>query len=219
MILYIRSDIPCKLSKTQVRKDIEGIFIELNIKNKKWLLFSGYNPKKELITNYLNEVVFHIDKLLGNFDNLILIGDFNSEMEEEKMKDFCETYNLQNLIKEPTCFKSAENPTSIDVILTNKSNSFINTSTLETGLSDHHKMVTTVLKTHFNKIKSSNVTYRSYKHFDLETFRNELNISLQNCDTNNMEYDQFKDIFMNTLNKYAPIKSKIIRGNNGPFMN
>ena len=154
MILYIRSDIPCKLSKTQVRKDIEGIFIELKIKNKKWLLFSGYNPKKELITNYLNEVGFHIDKLLGNFDNLILIGDFNSEMEEEKMKDFCETYNLQNLIKEPTCFKSAENPTSIDVILTNKSNSFINTSTLETGLSDNHKMVTTVLKTHFNKRKT-----------------------------------------------------------------
>ena len=34
-----------------------------------------------------------------------------------------------------------------------------------------------------------------------------------------MKYDEFKDIFMNVLNKYAPIKEKTIRGNNAPFMN
>ena len=34
-----------------------------------------------------------------------------------------------------------------------------------------------------------------------------------------MNYDEFKDTFMNVLNKYAPIKEKIIRGNNAPFMN
>ena len=36
---------------------------------------------------------------------------------------------------------------------------------------------------------------------------------------NNMKYDQFKAIFMSILEKYAPIKSKTIRGNNKPFMN
>ena len=63
---------------------------------------------------------------MGNYDNLILIGDYNSQMEEEKMKDFCDIYNLQNLINEATCFKSVQNPTSIDVILTNESESFEN---------------------------------------------------------------------------------------------
>ena len=135
------------------------------------------------------------------------------------MKDFCEIYNLQNLIKEPTSFKSVQNPTTIDLILTNKSRSFENFFALETGLSDHHKMVITVLKTSFNKINPSNISYPSYKHFDLDTFRNELNISLYTCDTNSMKYDQFKAIFMSTLNKYAPIKSKTIEGNNRPTMN
>ena len=216
IIIYIRSDIPCKMLKTQLPKDIEGSFIELNLRSKKWLLFSGYNPRKELITKFLNIVGIHIDNLIRN---LILIGDFNSEMEEEQMKDFCEIYNLQNLIKEPTCFKSVQNPTSIDLILTNKRTSFENSFALETGLSDHHKMVITVLKTSFNKIKPTNISYRSYKHFDLDTFRNELNISLHACDTNSMKYDQFKAIFLNTLNKYAPKKSKTIMGNNRPFMN
>ena len=31
---------------------------------------------------------------------------FNSEMEEYAMRDFCETYNLKNLMTEPTCYKN-----------------------------------------------------------------------------------------------------------------
>ena len=34
-----------------------------------------------------------------------------------------------------------------------------------------------------------------------------------------MNYDEFKEIFMHILNKYAPMKIKCIRGNNAPFMN
>ena len=34
--------------------------------------------------------------------------------------EFCETTNLKSLVKEPICFKSLENPTSIDLILTNR---------------------------------------------------------------------------------------------------
>ena len=35
--------------KTQLPKNIEGNFIELSLRSKKWLLFSRYNPRKELI--------------------------------------------------------------------------------------------------------------------------------------------------------------------------
>ena len=34
-----------------------------------------------------------------------------------------------------------------------------------------------------------------------------------------MKYDEFKNVFMNVLNRHAPMKEKIIRGNNAPFMN
>ena len=67
------------------------------------------------------------------------------------MKDFCETYNLENLMTEPTCFKNPDNPSSIDVILTTRVSSFQNSMTIETGLSDHHKMATSVLKIYFKK--------------------------------------------------------------------
>ena len=34
-----------------------------------------------------------------------------------------------------------------------------------------------------------------------------------------MSYDDFKEIFMKVLNLYAPMKRKIVRGNNATFMN
>ena len=36
------------------------------------------------------------------------------------MKGFCEMYDLENLIKVPTCYKNVSNPSSINGMLTNK---------------------------------------------------------------------------------------------------
>ena len=57
---------------------------------------------------------------MGKYDNVFIMGDFNSEGTETEMTEFCETYNLTNLIKEPTCFKNPLNPSSIDLLLTNR---------------------------------------------------------------------------------------------------
>ena len=63
------------------------------------------------------------------------------------------------------------------------------------------------------------MNYRSYKKLNENLFRDELNSTLLNLDNGNVNYDEFKDIFMQILNKYAPMKKKCIRGNNAPFMN
>ena len=47
-----------------------------------------------------------------------MIGDLNAETEEPIMREFCDSYNLKNLIKEPTCFKNPSNPSCIDLMLT-----------------------------------------------------------------------------------------------------
>ena len=50
---------------------------------------------------------------------MLTLGDFNVKIDESHMKSFCETYNLTNPIKQPTCYKNCDNPTCIDLILTN----------------------------------------------------------------------------------------------------
>ena len=59
--------------------------------------------------------------MCAKYENIILMGDFNSEMSEEPMQIFCNTYNLKSLVSKPTCYKNIENPSCIDLILTNKS--------------------------------------------------------------------------------------------------
>ena len=56
IIIYIRSDIPHKILTTELPNDVEGLFIEFNLRNKKWILFAGYYPKKERILHFLNNI-------------------------------------------------------------------------------------------------------------------------------------------------------------------
>ena len=153
IIIFIREDIPCKtLPNTEWPIELEGIFIELNLRKSKWLFFAGYNPHKQLISQFLHCLGICLDTVINKFDNILLVGDFNSETVESDMHEFCYVYGFKNLIKEPTCYKNALNPTCIDlIILTNKYNKFQNSKTIETGISDFHKMTVTVLKTLFQK--------------------------------------------------------------------
>ena len=53
--------------------------------------------------------------------------------------------NLENVVKEPNCFKS-DNPKCIELILTSDTRKLSNVRTIETGLSDFHAMVPTISK-------------------------------------------------------------------------
>ena len=80
------------------------------------------------------------------YENFIVIGDFNAEMTNSYLEEFCASYNLKNLIKQPTCLKNIEDPTCIDHILTNHPKTFHSSSVFETGLSYFHILTLTVLK-------------------------------------------------------------------------
>ena len=101
-----------------------------------------------------------------------MIGDFDTEPHRSDMKDdFCKSYKLSNLIKEPTCYKNPENPSCIDLILTNYPRSFQNSSVIETGQSYFHKMTVTVTKLTFQKFKPKVTLYKNFKKFSSDTFR------------------------------------------------
>ena len=159
-----------------------------------------------------------LDVYLKNYDNLLILGDLNSELEETCLNDFCNVNNLKSLNKKPTCFKNPENPSCIDLFLTNRQKSFQNTSTIETGISDFHKLVVTVLKMYYKKQNPKIFQYRNYKTFNEESFKNELNRELTLIDLNNAELADFQDIYLSVLNKHAPVKHKYIRANNSNFM-
>ena len=78
----------------------------------------------------------------------------------------CETSKWHNLVKHPTCLKDQNNPSSIDLLLTNKTQGFWRTTVREIGLPEFNKMVAAVMKMHFPKMKPTVSMYDKYKTFN-----------------------------------------------------
>ena len=171
------------------------------------------------IYHHLQCISKNLDSFSSKYENFILLGDFNAEISNHFMEDFCDTYNLNALIKEATCFKNPERPTCIDHILTNHPNSFCNSKTIETGLSDFHKLTITVLRQFFKKNEPNIIKYRNYKKFCNDTFRENLLEELSSQDLQASQLEKFREIVLKVFDKHAPWKKKYIRKNQGPFMN
>ena len=150
-----------------------------------------------------------------NYKRLLFDWRFQLTVNNKHLGVFMNTFNLESLINKPTCFQSA-NPTCIDLILTNKKSLFKNSNVLEVGISDHHSFITTALRTQLIKGNAKMKMYRDYKTFNIDFFKRDLRESLENHTS--YDYSCFQNIFIALLNKHAPIKKKIMRFNNNPFM-
>ena len=73
-------------------------------------------------------------------------------MNKPFLGEFCHTYNLERILKKLTSYKSPKNPTSIDLVLTNKKEKFLEAKYNETEFSGFHKMVAFAFKTSFKKV-------------------------------------------------------------------
>ena len=60
-----------------------------------------------------------------------------------------------------TCYKNPDNPTCIDLLLTNAPRNFQSTRSLETGLSDFNLITLTVVRKSFKKLQPKITHYRS----------------------------------------------------------
>ena len=164
VIIYVREDIPSKiLEKHKLPHDTEDIFIELNFRKVKWLLFGTYHPPSQNDQNYFEALDKALDCYIS-YDRIVLTGDFNSEEQETCMETFLCQHNLTNIVKESTCFKNSSKPSTFDLFLTNNNSDFQNTKTFFTGLSDFHKLITTMLKMSFPKSKPLEINYRNHKN-------------------------------------------------------
>ena len=113
----------------------------------------------------MREIQVALDVLSSKYENVIIIGYFNLEPKESAMIDFCQAYNMENLINNFTCYKNPNKMTCINLMLKNKSRFFKGSSVLETGLSDFYKMTLTVMRGYFVKQTPKVVYYCDYKKF------------------------------------------------------
>ena len=103
LCLYINEDIPSKQIHTKLLEGLESICIEMNLRKRKWLVIGIYKPPQSCSKMFIEKLSNQLNDLHTNY--ILLLGDFNMTPEDLKLQVFCETHDLENLIKEPTCFK------------------------------------------------------------------------------------------------------------------
>ena len=92
------------------------------------------------------------------------MGDFNVNESNPVMETFLNQHNCKNIIKNKTCYKSLEG-SCIDLIITSRPSLHQFSQVFEIGMSDHHSMIYTMLKSTYTRLELKILRNRSYKDF------------------------------------------------------
>ena len=62
VLIYVREDIPRKaLTDHTLAHDTEGMFVEVNLRKNKWLLFGSYHQQSQSNAYFFNHVKYGLD--------------------------------------------------------------------------------------------------------------------------------------------------------------
>ena len=128
-------------------------------------------------------------------------------------------YKLNNLVDVATCYKNPENPSCIDLILTNRRRSSQEFHIIESGLLDFKGMTNTFMKVYFKTEEPSITYYRDHKMFNTQHFLQDIFVNLQKGNVEIDQLEKFAAICKIVLDRHISIKKRYIRANRGPLIN
>ena len=97
----VREDIPTNILGHDF-PTAESFFVEIILHKKKRLINCPYNANKNGIKNHLEISFGTLEIFTTKYKNILLLCDFNACPDDETMKNFCSSYGLHSLIKQPT---------------------------------------------------------------------------------------------------------------------
>ena len=87
-----------------MKESFEEFFVELNLRSQKGLVRCSFNPYKEKMISHFSNLSTASDKLCLDYENIVLLGDFNVEVMEKNVSEFMSVYSLRNLVKQKNLF-------------------------------------------------------------------------------------------------------------------
>ena len=170
-IVFVREGFIVKQMKNIETENAETICLELVIAKKKWRILFAYRPPDTNKSTFFNEIYVTLNKILGKYDNILLLGDLNIDElktgsdSSNHLSNVKDVFNLTNLFKKPTCFK-LQDETLIDLMLTNRPISFLKSQNFEMRLNDYHNLIVNIQRASFKNPPRKIITYRDQKRFN-----------------------------------------------------
>ena len=231
-MIYVRSDIPQyrrvdieECIQTCESGRVEMLALELILHDEKWLLISVYKQPKVKNGHIVEFLDSLLNKCSSEVQNCIICGDLNINVlpSGHCFEETFEVQGVKNIVNSHTCFKNSEQPTVIDLVITNVPKRIKSVVSIDTGLSDFHNMVCFATKLHTRIKQKQRLTYRSYKNFNEKKYHEDLSYTPFHVsdifDTVEDQYWFCQQMFKNVIDDHAPIKHRIVKHNQAPYMN
>ena len=219
IMAYVRCDLAHRRRtdlENVVVTPVESLVLEVVLRQIKRLFVCLYSPSNSAKKQCCDSISTIFDVTATECIAMpFIIGDLNVNMscpsDANNLKDVMDMHGLYNLVHEPTCFKG-KTPGLIDVILTCNVKRVVPTINFDTGLSDFHNMVCFATKIHVPRSQENVITYRSYKKFDDENFKHDVENAPYHVgeifdDFDNKFWFQ-KKLMEGVINGHAPIKRR-----------
>ena len=187
-------------------------------------------PQLSVFRGPCSEFFESLEKLIKAIDDenkeMYILGDLNCDMLKtnndlnlptKKIKSLYELYQLSQLIKQATRITMTTS-SLIDHIVTNTPEKISDSGVIHTGISDH-SLIFAIRKISIIRKQENTIEIRNMKNFDDQKFVNELQsqhwefIYFFAADPNSM-WEMWKEMFLEVLDKHAPIQNKKIRSKN-----
>jgi hypothetical protein len=228
LILYVPDDLPHRRRQDLEIEDVIGIehlVVEVIMKHEKIFIILVYRPPGTLSESLINTLSTITDKCFLQCKTVFIIGDINVDCKNDNhaLMDMFQAFDLCNVIKEPTCFKSVSNPSLVDVILTNTPNRVMSHLNVNIDISDFHNIVCVATRMHAPKSEKRTITYRSYRNMNDENFIIDLaSAPFQVCDIFDDVDDKvwfYNAVLSDVIDQHAPLKEKKLTCTQVPYMN
>ena len=171
-------------------------------------------------------------RMLGGNYNLVIFGDFNAHYSHQsldtstgigkQLHNFIILNGLKQLISEPTRV-TLSTSTTLDLLITNCSNEFLNMGTLSSPLNCDHSVIFGEMAIVFHKSHCFKRDVWDFSNVDIVNFNCELlqtdwSAIFENCFDVDIIYEKWYSIFCRIVEKYIPFKIVTIRPKDKPWM-
>ena len=138
------------------------------------------------------------------------------------IKDICDTYNLCNLIKDPTCHK-ADVSTLLVVVLVSNRAKYLSVLNCACEVSYFHNSVGAATRRFAPHQKPKHIFHRSYKNFVESDYKRDItsapfHVCRVSDDVDDMVWFT-NELLSDIVNHHAPVKQKLIKRDSVPYMN
>lgn len=227
--LYIKKDIPYSIRSALHSDDLDCKWVDVILpKTKPILLGVCYRPPKQDVKDFFKSLENVLNSNVTIAQECIILGDFNVNVLTNKgngvesVSNLCNTFNLKQLISDPT--RVAKNSsTAIDLIFSSEPSMICANGVLPVGISDHFLTFCRRQRQRNKFGEHKTIQMRSLKTYSPATLIENLNnVDWSNCLVSNCieaSWSNFKTKFLKVIDEIAPVKTIRVKQNDHPWFN